>query len=157
MFSLFSVFTLFLFNLGKYVNWCEKISFSLLYLTLVTSRKICPFLCCHLLYLIIYLKYTNPTNLFIQHNRMSSYLYKIFVLLNSSWNASLHFKGFFFICNLLIYLNNWFFENIVSHPDTVNLGQYHFHLLQKTYSNNFKEQSAFHNHKSWCSYIHWNP
>jgi len=85
--SLYFCFYTFLFNLGKYVNWCEKISFSLLYLTLVTSRKICPFLCCHLLYLIIYFKYTNPTNLFIQHNRMSSYLYKIFVLLNSSRNA----------------------------------------------------------------------
>ena len=40
-----------LFNLEK----CEKSSFSLLYLTLVTSCIIGPFLCCHLLYLIIYL------------------------------------------------------------------------------------------------------
>ena len=45
----------FLFNLGKHVNYCEKILFSLLYLTLVTSCIIGPFLCCHLLYLIIYL------------------------------------------------------------------------------------------------------
>ena len=50
-------FYTFLFNLGEHVNWWEKISFSLLYLTLVTSRIICPFLCCHLLYLIIYLLY----------------------------------------------------------------------------------------------------
>ena len=52
----FLFYTYFLFNLGKHVNWCEKISFSLLYLTLVTSCIIDPFLCCHLLYLIIYLE-----------------------------------------------------------------------------------------------------
>ena len=45
MCSVFSVFTR-LFNLEK----CEKSSFSLLYLTLVTSCIIGPFLCCHLLY-----------------------------------------------------------------------------------------------------------
>ena len=41
MCSLFSVFTL-LINLGKNVNYCENISFSLLYLTLVTSCIIGP-------------------------------------------------------------------------------------------------------------------
>ena len=55
--SLFSVFTL--LNLG---NCCKKIYFSLLYLTLVTSRIIGPFLCCHLFYLIIYLRETAIEN-----------------------------------------------------------------------------------------------
>ena len=50
----YSLFLQFLFNLGKYVNSYERISFFLLYLTLVTSWIIDPFLCCHLLYLIIY-------------------------------------------------------------------------------------------------------
>ena len=42
----FFVFTLFLFNLRKHVNKCEKISFSLLYLTLVTLCINGSFLCC---------------------------------------------------------------------------------------------------------------
>ena len=52
---LYFCFYTFLFNLGKQINKCEKNSFSLLYLTLVTSCIIIPFLCCHLLYLIIFL------------------------------------------------------------------------------------------------------
>ena len=54
VFFIFCVYT-FLFNLGKHVNKYEKILFFLLYLTLVTSGIIDPFLCCHLLNLIIYL------------------------------------------------------------------------------------------------------
>ena len=50
-------FTLSLFNLEKHVNYCEKTSFSLFYLTLVTSCTTAgPFLCCHLLQFIIYFK-----------------------------------------------------------------------------------------------------
>ena len=56
MCSLFSV--LFLFNLGKHVHKWEKILSSLLNMTLGTSCIIGPFLCCHLLYLIIYLLFT---------------------------------------------------------------------------------------------------
>ena len=48
-------FNFFLLNLRKHANLCEKIPFFLLYLTLVTSCITGPFLCCHLLYLIIYL------------------------------------------------------------------------------------------------------
>ena len=44
VFSFFCFYTFFIKYLGERVNWCEKISFSLLYLTLVTSR---PFLCCY--------------------------------------------------------------------------------------------------------------
>ena len=55
---IFFCFYTFLFNLGKYVNKWKKILFSLLYLTHMTSCIIGPFLCCHLLYLIIYLKLT---------------------------------------------------------------------------------------------------
>ena len=54
IFLIFYFYT-FLFNLGKHVNQCETISFSVLYLTLVTSCIIGLFLCCHILYLIIYL------------------------------------------------------------------------------------------------------
>ena len=52
-----SVYT-FLFNFGKHVNYWEKILSSLLYSTLVTSCIIGPFLCCQLLYLMIYLQFT---------------------------------------------------------------------------------------------------
>ena len=52
---LYFLFFHFLFDFGKHVKQCEKISFSLLYLTLVTSCTIGPFLCCLLLCLIIYL------------------------------------------------------------------------------------------------------
>ena len=61
VFIIFCFYT-FLFNHGKHVK-CEKILFSLLYLTLVTSCIIGPFLCCHLLYLIIYL--TEIKNKFV--------------------------------------------------------------------------------------------
>ena len=64
MFFIFC-FNTFLFNLEKHVNYCEKISFSLLYLTLVMSCIIGPFLCCHLLYLIIYLVKTKIHILYI--------------------------------------------------------------------------------------------
>jgi len=52
---LYFLFLHFLFNLGKHVNQLEKMLFSLLYLTLLTSCIFGPFLCCHLLDLIIYL------------------------------------------------------------------------------------------------------
>ena len=57
---IYFLFLHFLFNLEKHVKLCDKISFSLLYLTLVTSCIIDPFLCCHLLYLIIYLVMVVP-------------------------------------------------------------------------------------------------
>ena len=47
-----------LFDLVKHVKYLEKPWFFLLYLKIVTSFKIDPFLCCYLLYLIIYLVYT---------------------------------------------------------------------------------------------------
>ena len=61
-FFIFSFYT-FLFNLGKHVNQNRKISFSLLYLKLVTSCIIVLFLCCHLLSLIIYLTVNSKGNL----------------------------------------------------------------------------------------------
>ena len=63
--SLFPFFTFSLFNLRKHVNWSVKISFSsLLYLPLVTLCIVDPFLCCHLLYLIIFLL-TVPLTIYI--------------------------------------------------------------------------------------------
>ena len=59
MCSSFSYFYTFLFTVRKHVNYCETISFSLLYLTLLTLCIIGLFLCCHLLYLIIYLSRTQ--------------------------------------------------------------------------------------------------
>ena len=64
VFFIFCFYT-FLFDFGKHVNYCEKILFSLLYLTPVTSCVIGSFLCCQLLYLIIYLATTNLTIILI--------------------------------------------------------------------------------------------
>ena len=67
-------------NLGKHVSWCQKISFSLFYLTLVTSCIIGPLLCCHLLYLIIYLGLSNikktifQINFFIQRKQWTGWI-----------------------------------------------------------------------------------
>jgi len=55
MCSLFSVFTFFYLILENMSTNVRKFPFSLLYLTLVTSCTVGPFLCCHLLYFIIYL------------------------------------------------------------------------------------------------------
>ena len=40
----------YIINLGKNINYCQKISFTMLYLTLVTQCNIGQFLCCHLLH-----------------------------------------------------------------------------------------------------------
>ena len=61
---LYFLFYTFLFNLEKHVNYCETISFSLLYLTLVTLCIIGSFLCCHLLYLSIWLQLFIPNTVF---------------------------------------------------------------------------------------------
>jgi len=86
MCSLFSVFTIFLFSFWKHVNLCGKISFFFLYLTLVTSWIVGPFLCCHLLYLIIYL---HPRN-YTQERPTQIYAYLIWrIRYIGSW--SIHF------------------------------------------------------------------
>ena len=69
------LFLHFLFNLGKHINECEKIPFPLLYLTPVTSRIIGPFLCCDLLYLIIYFVFLKSLKFKSQNNKTFSVLF----------------------------------------------------------------------------------
>ena len=74
MFFIFCFYT-FSFNLRKcvYVNYFEIILFSMWHLTLATLCIIGPFLFCHLLYVIIYLVYSNKiSKVYLKHSKLLS-------------------------------------------------------------------------------------